>query len=418
MRENSDINSWPSQARRFVLVEATDFLLAPVGGQLTMARHLVREFGDSMCLVGTAIRPSDVGRWTLRDIEGRTVPVFSVVTMDFGPNRPVIPDRLTFLAALLRYRREIGRTLSPHERLCMTFSPEALLGISGLGWMDHCHKLPGTTNPLSISRYSWARPMAPLLNILFLRSLSQVSVILAAADERAIREFVTRSNNKIKRDRIRFCATRYDECLFYPRDKLRCRQALGLKMTDNVMITVSRLNREKGIDLLLDAFSSLHKDGVRDIQLLIVGDGEARAELSARVDRLGCGRSVRFVGLVDHKVLPHILSAADVYVSGSFAEGWPTSVVEAMACGLPVVSTDVSGVSSMIDQGKNGWVVFDRDAKSFADALRKAFLLGSPLMASQLAVSNYSDSSLGADIAAHWPALKQFLLSRGEANSV
>ena len=84
-----------------------------------------------------------------------------------------------------------------------------------------------------------------------------------------------------------------------------------------------------------------------------------------------------------HRKLSHvgqvsILNAADLFVMGSLVEGWPTAMVEAIACGKNIVSTDVSGVREMIEDKGNGYIVSVRNAKLFADKISQGLNLPDP----------------------------------------
>lgn len=124
--------------------------------------------------------------------------------------------------------------------------------------------------------------------------------------------------------------------------------------------------RRKGLDVLLDAWATL-EDGDRR-HLVLVGSGEDAAELARRA------RAARGVHVVDEWVqdrarMRALLSAADVYAFPSRHEGLPVAPVEAMACGLPVVGADASGVEDVV--GDTGLVVPRGDAEALAAALRR-----------------------------------------------
>jgi glycosyltransferase involved in cell wall biosynthesis len=110
---------------------------------------------------------------------------------------------------------------------------------------------------------------------------------------------------------------------------------------------VTRLTRDKGVDVLLDAVAGL--DGV---EVHVAGDGPARAELEAQIDRLGLGARVRLLGWLDR---PEALyRSVDVLVHPSRADIAPMSIIEAMHHGLPVVATAVGGIPDLIDPGVDG----------------------------------------------------------------
>jgi glycosyltransferase involved in cell wall biosynthesis len=110
---------------------------------------------------------------------------------------------------------------------------------------------------------------------------------------------------------------------------------------------VTRLTRDKGVDMLLDAVAAMDAVEVR-----IAGDGPAYAELVARVDELGLTESVRFLGWLDDPTV--VYGEVDVIVHPSRADIMPMSVIEAMHHGLPVAATNVGGIPDLIDSGVDG----------------------------------------------------------------
>jgi glycosyltransferase involved in cell wall biosynthesis len=126
-----------------------------------------------------------------------------------------------------------------------------------------------------------------------------------------------------------------------------------------------RLVDQKGFDLLLDALALAKR---RDMQLTILGDGPLGAELSARAEARGIADRVRFAGFLRN---PYpTVAAADLFVLSSRYEGFPNVVLEALACGTPVVATPAPGGVREILDGIEGCIVADEvSAQALADAL-------------------------------------------------
>jgi len=165
--------------------------------------------------------------------------------------------------------------------------------------------------------------------------------------------------------------------LFSPRDRAASREALGLPASAPVLLWVGRLEKLKGVDILISAFAQLEVEGAT---LLIVGGderaGALRAELEAQAEALGVGRRVRFVGAVPHDALPAYYSAADVCVVPSYYESFGLVAVEAMACGTPVVASRVGGLVSTVEDGVTGYLIPWRCPEPFAEKLE--VLLANP----------------------------------------
>lgn len=134
------------------------------------------------------------------------------------------------------------------------------------------------------------------------------------------------------------------------------------------VLCVGRLVPEKGQALLLDAVRRLLDDGV-DVRLTLVGDGPRRAALETRAADLGLGDAVSFAGAVGQDEIRTHYAEADVFALPSFAEGVPVVLMEAMATGLPVVTTRIAGIAELVEDGVSGCVLPPGRADLLADAL-------------------------------------------------
>lgn len=132
-------------------------------------------------------------------------------------------------------------------------------------------------------------------------------------------------------------------------------------------ISVGTLYEIKNHKLLISAFSILRSkyDGV---SLRIVGDGVLKDELFQQTEELGISKDVIFEGKQDN--VADFLNGANVYVCTSIVEGLPIAVIEAMACGLPIISTPAGGVIDIVEEGENGYIV-DYKADHIAEAMER-----------------------------------------------
>lgn len=135
------------------------------------------------------------------------------------------------------------------------------------------------------------------------------------------------------------------------------------------LVTVCRLVHEKGLDRLLDAMPAILGPDGRPATLAIVGDGPLRADLEARIDRLGLRDRVRMDGMVAHgPALLTRLRSARAFVLPSRTEGVPASVIEAMSMQVPVVASDVGGLPDLCGDGRG--ILVDRSGDDAAFAAR------------------------------------------------
>jgi teichuronic acid biosynthesis glycosyltransferase TuaC len=166
-----------------------------------------------------------------------------------------------------------------------------------------------------------------------------------------------------------------DAGVFYPRDRAVCRAKHGIAPDCRLIVSAGALVRGKGHDRAIRAVHAVATAGIA-VQLAIVG-GEAyerqtAEELRRCAAELGLGQVVRFFGPVDAETMAEIMSAADVLCLASEREGWPNVVHEAMACGLPVVATDVGAVTEMMAGANAGIVVPPGDQAALDAALLEA----------------------------------------------
>jgi glycosyltransferase involved in cell wall biosynthesis len=134
------------------------------------------------------------------------------------------------------------------------------------------------------------------------------------------------------------------------------------------VLCVGRLVPEKGQSLLVEAVADLRARGV-DVRLTLVGDGPSRPSIEAQVARLGLRDHVHLTGAVGQDEIVERYAGADVFCLPSFAEGVPVVLMEAMATELPVVTTRITGVPELVDDGQNGVLVRPGRADALADAL-------------------------------------------------
>jgi colanic acid/amylovoran biosynthesis glycosyltransferase len=160
-------------------------------------------------------------------------------------------------------------------------------------------------------------------------------------------------------------------------DKFRFKPRTSAKDEVVRVLTVGRLVPKKGVDYALRAIGSLKKRGaLNGFHYDIVGDGPEREALVKLTDKLELGKHVSFHGAQSHQQIAewmqksHILLAPSVTASNGDMEGIPTTIMEAMASGMPVVSTRHSGIAELVDDGVTGMLCPERDFEKIADALR------------------------------------------------
>lgn len=163
-------------------------------------------------------------------------------------------------------------------------------------------------------------------------------------------------------DKVRVLRNGVDLELFHPSDRAAVRARLGLE--GPTLLSVGNLVANKGHDLVIRALASLPEH-----RLLIVGTGPEAAALDALSRRLGVAERVRLVGAVPHAELGQYYGAADALVLATVREGWPNVLLEAMACGTPVIATAVGGVPEIVAAPEAGLMLEERSATAVAVAV-------------------------------------------------
>lgn len=142
------------------------------------------------------------------------------------------------------------------------------------------------------------------------------------------------------------------------------------RVDDNVqLLFLSRFVKEKGIYELFTAFNRMRKS-FPALRLIMAGDGPEMKAMHEWVNNAGLENYVSFTGYVRDKKKAQVLVDADIFVLPSYSEGCPVSLLEAMAAGLPVVSSDVGGVSNVIVPDKNGFLLDEATPEKIEAAIR------------------------------------------------
>jgi len=154
-------------------------------------------------------------------------------------------------------------------------------------------------------------------------------------------------------------------------DKSALRRRLRLPQRRILITYAGRLVTYKGLPLLLRVVERLQHD--HDVGLVLVGSGgldihNCEADLRAYVDGRGLSAGIHFAGEVGN--VHEYLQASDIFVLPTEEDAFPLALIEAMACGLPVVSTPIGGIPEIVTHGKNGLLVQPRDFDQLRDALR------------------------------------------------
>jgi D-inositol-3-phosphate glycosyltransferase len=361
---------------RIAQISAHTSPLAPLGGRETGGMNVyVLELSRELAALGYGVDIVTRQDGDLPAVED-LAPGLRLVRIDAGPAEPLHKDDIS------RYMPEFARNL--HRFACAQPRPYDLVhshywqsGRAGafLAREQNAphvvmfHTLGEVKNRARISEQE------PRRRIRRERAIARrASAIVTASDhERGLLERYYRADPA----RMHTIPCGIDLELFHPQDQAKSRLRLGLDPERPVIVWVGRLERLKGVDILVSAAAQLDR---MDFTLLIVGGdehaGALRSELQAQAQAEGIGANIVFTGAVPHQDLPLYYSAADVCVVPSYYESFGLVAVEAMACGTPVVASRVGGLASTVIDGVSGYLIPWRCPEPFAEKLE--VLLGNP----------------------------------------
>lgn len=207
----------------------------------------------------------------------------------------------------------------------------------------------------------WFNPFLLLISFFVVRYADGIRVVSRIIEAKLLR-------HGIPQEHIAVIPTPVDSAWFTsydPRGIAMLRERYSGK---RMMLSVGRLVEVKNIPFLLRIFRDVRKK-IPEALLLIAGDGPEEAMLRKLVSALQLDASVEFLGLCAREELARYYQIADVVVLTSLSEGLPKVLVEAAACGRPLIATIVSGADELIQDGVNGFLIPQGDEKLFAEKL-------------------------------------------------
>lgn len=211
----------------------------------------------------------------------------------------------------------------------------------------------------------------PVLRPRLARALKAAAQVFAVSD--SLRQLALELGVDVQKTEV--VGNGVDSAVFHPVERSAARERLGLPQRARVLISVGGLVERKGMHRVIDCLPAL-LESHPDLHYLIVGggspEGDMRPALDAQVARLGLGGRVHFLGALPPDELKWPLSASDVFALSTRNEGWANVFLEAMACGLPVVTTDVGGNAEVVCRDELGRIVPFGDAPALLRALDDA----------------------------------------------
>jgi glycosyltransferase involved in cell wall biosynthesis len=206
------------------------------------------------------------------------------------------------------------------------------------------------------------------LNVLMTRrTLTGADAVLTVSE--AMRQ-ATITEFGVKPQNVHTVVNGFNTSVFGPSNQAHARKQLGISATDHVIVYVGRFIEAKGLRELIDASRQLASTDER-FRLVLIGDGVMKGELLARVQAAGLADQVHMPGGLPPEEVAQWICASDVLTLPSWSEGYPNVVVEAIACGRPVVATNVGGTREIINSS-NGILVAPKNVAELRSGLEQA----------------------------------------------
>lgn len=188
-----------------------------------------------------------------------------------------------------------------------------------------------------------------LLEDIALKNTDSVIVVSNEA-----KEFYLQKKPWLK-EKIEVIPPGFDDKKFKLLNKNTLREKYGFNLEDNIVLYVGRFAKEKRINILLDAFKEVEVE-IKNAKLILVGEGIEKHRIETLITNMKT-KNIRLIDTMDHEKIPEIMNCADVFALTSSYEGMPTVVLEALACGVPVVSTDVGDVHKVVKDNITGYII-------------------------------------------------------------
>lgn len=384
---------------KIYIIELCNYEDFPTGGHLTFAKQMMTAFENEVALIGYSTGSEPVKQWIKKEINGINYDFFSVKKVKKISNKPIIPSRLAGLFYLSRCKKEL-QFLKNENVFIQT--PQVLFVIIKWGIKNICFRSPGTANMLKGSRYWYAKYFSGLYEKILFSYLKKVNTILASTDQKAIEDFCRRSKNKLQINQVIQFPTKINTDIFKPMDREIVRSKINFDLQRKLIVTTGRLGEKKGWKFMIDCFE-LFNESYPDSHFYFLGDGEDRSKIEKYIIEKNLTKNVFLKGKINSQTIALYLNACDTFIMGSYIEGWSTSLVEAIACAVPVCVTNFSSAKELVSDGFNGFVCESRKESEFAEKMIRSLNLSNEhLLEKSNEINKYSTSKLKKELLRCW----------------
>ncbi len=337
-----------------------------IGGAQEVVRTLVENLAEAGCMpVVCTFKDGPLHQ----DIERLGIPV------------QILPDRRysivafpLFVMDMLRLRRALAEVVKKyHIDVAQTHLLRSLdFLVLSLRWRTNLlvfwtiQNANFTLRKDHLTRYQWLLgPKQTAYRLLYRLATRWLNGFIAVSDD--VKTAILKDIGHIPADKITVICNSVDVRRYQrPVDRANVRRQLGLAEDARIVAVVATFKAQKGHRYLIEAAPSVIAQ-FPNVRILFIGDGDLREELLAQTKALSLEEHIHFLG--SRQDVPELLAASDCFVLPSLWEGLSMALVEAMATGLPIVATEVSGTNQVMIAGETGLLVPPGDARRLAEAL-------------------------------------------------
>lgn len=350
--------------KKMAIISSTDYVSYPMGGMMSFILdslpYLKEDFDITLWGVST-----ETGSPKALNVASESYPlrIFSKVKT----KNKLIPNFLLVIFAIWKARKIILK--EEYDVLYIHGIPLSYPFFNkGPKIVNHIH---GMTNPFTMTSNKLARNNVSVSLYEKYRNwvVKKSDLILLASDKEGHERFSKKFNEK---DKIKYLPNFADNQIFTSMDSSAARKHLKVDGNEIILVNTGRVSLQKDPILLVESFIYLKKVLNVDAKLIIIGDGELRGRIEEIVSNEKLHSHIIITGILNRNEINFWLNAADLYVYTSHANGFPISLAEAAMCGLPIVTTDVTGVHDLVINDFSGFLVKQRVPKEIAISIQKA----------------------------------------------
>ena len=319
-----------------IMYDTSNYVDFPIGGQLTSLRNFLtyiaefqKDYYKRILLVGVTTESNNLGKITYVEIKGKEFAFLPVVYRDRNLKEVKNSLRIEYLKGLFKYRSLIS---IQKNGLHYIHTPEAFIQIK------ICHPFAKTAifshgsffNMVKGFRFFKKNKIVGFCFETFIRWMLKTTNLVFVLDDDSLKQYKKYNKNVIK----------VNNSVILPKGDYSNKQ----KHNPMRLLFVGRLSRIKGVDEIIKA-----AEGEENIELTIVGDGEERDYLESLVKT----SKISFKGAQKPDQVKNEMIYSDILVMNSILEGKPMTIIEAMSYGMPIVTTNVGGISELVRFGEN-----------------------------------------------------------------